>query len=502
MTSIAQLAAALEGRGIGLFLEGGTLRYRSPKNALTQEDRAILRARKAEIAAWLAARDAGRALKNAPPRSGPLTPAMVQEMWWRFAGMPEEGKPFPLNIGMAGTFRDAGPAEVTRAIRALLARHEALRVGFRADGEALFASAAPVESLVIEQEDLTGLAPETARAAAEKSAQQFCGRLNPILGDWLTRAKVIALPEGAMAVISSAHMIADAGTRNIVIDQLHDLLQGRPLPDAVAFNDFSLAERAFFDTPQGESLIGYWRDWYRAQPTMRAPADGAPLLWGAGTRIVRNFNIPGRVLARARGLARQMKVTPFLVYLAIFAIAMARWSGLERFPVRVLGDKRTRPDLTATVGLMFCADAVDIHAPETADFETVLRGILRAYDAALARRIPTLHFYAPHMVRPGIEPIAFPNRIPAVFNYYSVGTEREKAEAGPDRSADWPWPPQVTELPPQSWPRVSSPLFLHLMDYGAHASASLHFFADVLGDRDRDGFAAALFAVFDEILPP
>ena len=41
---------------------------------------------------------------------------------------------------------------------------------------------------------------------------------------------------------------------------------------------------------------------------------------------------------------------------------------------------------------------------------------------------PRLHFWAPHCVRPGIEVADYPNKIPAVFNYYSMGTAREKAE--------------------------------------------------------------------------
>src|SRR5690606_39010738 len=117
-----------------------------------------------------------------------------------------------------------------------------------------------------------------------------------------------------------------------------------------------------------------------------------------------------------------LKVTPFLVCLTIFSLAMARWSGMDRFPVRVLGDKRTALDLANTVGLMFCADALEIHAPQAQDFETTLRGIMASYGASLALRIPPLHFWAPHCVRPGLEVRDFPNRIPAVFNYYSVGT--------------------------------------------------------------------------------
>jgi hypothetical protein len=236
---------------------------------------------------------------------------------------------------------------------------------------------------------------------------------------------------------------------------------------------------------------------------MKAPSDGAPLLWGNGIRMVRNFIVPVRVLDKVHALADEWKVTPFLIYLTIFSIAMARWSGMEEFPVRVLGDKRTSLELSNMVGLMFCADAVEIHAPARYDFETVMRGILAGYDAALALRIPSLHFWAPHCVRPGIEAPEYANRIPAVFNYYSMGTMRERAEkkASPDTTASMPWPPQVMAMPPQDWPRRSSPLFLHVMDMGHQAALSLHFYQGVVSPADQDSFTAMLFAVFAETVP-
>ncbi len=247
MTGIAQLLTDLESRGVILFLEGGEIRYRSPRDALTDADRAELRGRRGDIIAWLQARDAGRALRAVKPRPGPLTPSVAQEMWWRFAGRPEEGKPIALNIGMVGTFGDTGPQAVSAAIRQVVARHEALRVSFKADGETLTAFSNPVEALVIEQESALD-----AEAAAH-SAQELCARLNPILGGWLTRARVITMPDGrVMAALSSAHMIADAASRNIVMDELRDILDGRPLaPPSVPHNDYSLAERDFLAGPAG-----------------------------------------------------------------------------------------------------------------------------------------------------------------------------------------------------------------------------------------------------------
>jgi Condensation domain/TubC N-terminal docking domain len=501
--TIAKLIAGLESRAILLSLADSEIRYRSPKDALTGADKDNLRAHRAEIIEYLQTRNAARALRGSACRKGPLTPSVAQEMWRHFAGGPGEGQPVALNIGMVGRFRhDAG--SVTAAIRQVIARYDALRVRFEAQGEALLAFLNPPETFEVEQEDLRNLSPDAAGAAAAMAAQSFCAQVNRIEGTWLTRAKVFALPGGeSLAVLSSAHMIADAGTRNIVLEEIHDLLDHgapRAAPSA-PYNDYSLAEREFLAGAQGAQLIAHWRRWYQDQPVMKAPSDGTPLLWGNGIRIVRNFTIPGRVLDKVRVLADELKITPFLIYLTVFSIAMARWSGMERFPIRVLGDKRISLELSNMVGLMFCADAVEIQAPASADFETVMRGILAEYDAALALRIPTLHFWAPHCVRPGIEAPDYPNKIPAVFNYYSMGTARERAEkkAGPDTAL--PWPPEMVTLPPQSWPRRSSPLFLHVMDMGHEASVSLHFYQGAVSLADQESFTALLFQVFAETVP-
>ena len=503
MSSIVQLIAEMESRGIILSLADGEIRYRSPKDALTAADRASLRARRADLIAWLAARDAGRALRGIKGAQGPLVTSVAQEMWWRFAGGAQEGKPIALNIGMVGTF-NADPGTVSAAIHQVIARYDALRVSFRSEGEDLLPRLNPIESLAIDQEDFRSLSDDAARVAAAQSAQEFCGRVNLIEGQWLTRAKVIALPAGqTMAAISSAHMIADAGTRNIIIDEIRDIVEhGAPLAaPSVAYNAYARAERDLLAGSQGQSLIDYWRGWYDGQPVMKSPSTGTPLMWGNGVRIVCNFTIPGPVLDRLRARAQAMKVTPFLVCLTIYALAMARWSGMERFPVRVLGDKRTSMDLANTVGLMFCADAMEVQVSPSQDFETIMRGIMTAYDASLALRIPGLHFWAPYCVRPGIEVRDFPNKIPAVFNYYSIGTAREKAERpAHGQSGKASWPPTVTKLPPQIWPRRSSPLFLHLIDTGGEISCSLHFYQNVVDETDQDSFTAILFQTFSDVI--
>jgi hypothetical protein len=83
-----------------------------------------------------------------------------------------------------------------------------------------------------------------------------------------------------------------------------------------------------------------------------------------------------------------------------------------------------------------------------------------------------------------------------------VGTAREKAEkrAAPDAGASLPWPPQITSIT-QSWPRRSSPLFLHVNDLGDDVQMSLHFFEGVVSPAEQGSFTHALFQVFAETVP-
>jgi hypothetical protein len=290
-----------------------------------------------------------------------------------------------------------------------------------------------------------------------------------------------------------------------MLDEIQDALGGgAPAPrHAIPYNDFSLAERDYLASPPGVTLMDYWRRWYEGSPLLHSPIAKTPLLWGPGVRIVNNFVVPKRVLQAVRALAAQYRVTPFIIHLTIFCLALARWSRSEDFTVRILGDKRTSLELSNTVGLMFCADPIDVHAPEGADFETVMRGIMKEYDASLALRLPTLHYYPPQACRPGIEPTDHRVRIPAVFNYYSAGTEREKAEGdlAPDTTAAMPWPPALQRMPPALWTRPSAPVFLHLMDYGPRADASLHFFEGVVRPAEQEAFIEKLFGMYRALVP-
>jgi hypothetical protein len=76
----AHLLAELRRRGVVLFLEGGTVRYRAPAGALDQDLKQALAERKAEVVAVLAGEAAGdgRPPVGPAPRCAMCTRAKVQ----------------------------------------------------------------------------------------------------------------------------------------------------------------------------------------------------------------------------------------------------------------------------------------------------------------------------------------------------------------------------------------------------------------------------------------
>lgn len=104
--TVPVLLADLQRRGIILSVTEGALKFRAPKDALTPVDREQLAAQREAIVAFLLARDAGRSLRAVQGRPGPLTASAAQEMWYRFAGGADEGKPVALNVMMIGLFAD------------------------------------------------------------------------------------------------------------------------------------------------------------------------------------------------------------------------------------------------------------------------------------------------------------------------------------------------------------------------------------------------------------
>ncbi len=195
----------------------------------------------------------------------------------------------------------AGTTDVTGALHALVARHDALHTRFL-DG--------PVQVV-----DAGGELPVSEHATVEE-ARRAVGAPFDVSAEWGVRAAVVSRRERPRAVVLGlSHLAVDAWAAGVVVDDLRDLLRGKDKPAVRQPLDQAATERTPEARAEHKAAIDYLRDVLRATPPASDVAvdpDG----WHLGE--LRS----GAVDQAARATAARLRTTPAVVYLAAAATVL------------------------------------------------------------------------------------------------------------------------------------------------------------------------------------
>jgi len=401
----AEFIARLRTLDIRLIVNGERLRCSAPKGVLTDQLRAELTARKAELLAWVRAHRDGQdvptetlvpssddqpwlgtqhqsqdsnsrapdgiakplvdeslIVRPAPTRrrqEGDLPLSFAQQRLW-FLDQLEPGS--SAYILMAWQ-RFHGPLELTaltNAFTALVRRHEALRTIFvNKGGEPVQRIAAP-KPIALELVDLTTV-PQTERLqAARRTIQEQARRGFDLAQGPLVRPVLIRLaPDEHELLVIVHHIIADGWSVNIIIKELAALYaaerRGQPalLPEPpLQYADFALWQRQWLTDPVLEPQRQYWLAQLRGcPPALDLPRDHAPSHQSTTAGASYQFTIPRAPADRLRKLSLQAKATPFMTLLAAFKALLARYTDQEDIVVGSPVANRTYVELESVVGL-------------------------------------------------------------------------------------------------------------------------------------------------------
>jgi len=193
----AELLVALSARGIALRVDGDEVRVRAPRGALTPDDVALLRARKAELVTEL--RRAGR--------WGTRLSAQQARLW--FLERVEQGI---TAYSLPGAFRIDGPLrpELLRAaLEDFVARHDLGGVHFTSDAgrpTVVDGAPAPLELRLLEAADLVADARDDAA-----------------LAQWIEKAGDTAIPLDAPPLIRFT-LIRRSATEHVLLVLVHHLV--------------------------------------------------------------------------------------------------------------------------------------------------------------------------------------------------------------------------------------------------------------------------------------
>ncbi|MFF4013053.1 amino acid adenylation domain-containing protein [Streptomyces sp. NPDC001717] len=280
-------------------------------------------------------------------------------------------------------------AVLERALSELVRRHQALRTTYEErDGE-LFQITGDPQPVELGYADLTSLAPaERAerlhRAAAAEHQEPMDLARGPLFRTSLLRTG----PDTHRLVLVLHHIYTDGWTLSLLVRECVNLYEafaagydeGSLAAPALQYPQHALRERAWLSGPDARADLDWWVRNLRDVTPLELPADRPrpPTQGWAGARI--RFDVPAALATGARALADRTGTTLFPVLLAVYQIALSRWSGRLAPAVGTPVAGRVTPELETMAGLVANTLVLRTDLSDDPSFETVVE---RAADALL-----------------------------------------------------------------------------------------------------------------------
>ncbi|MFI9362715.1 amino acid adenylation domain-containing protein [Kitasatospora sp. NPDC053057] len=350
--SATELIAELRRVGVTLWEEGGQLRYRAPKGAITPQQLEALRAAKSAVVEHLRAESAPTALTPDPATAHepfPLTDVQAAYLLGRNDAFGYGG--VACHVYLEVNYPDLDPQRAEAAWNRLVERHDMLRAVVEADGYQRVLPTVP--HLPVPTTDLRDADPGRIEAALEAARADMGHRVYETSRWPLFDLRVSRCPDRAVLHLSMDFLIADWASIWLLLAEF-DALHADPAcelpPLELRFRDYLLAERELRESPRYQRDRDYW--WARIDDLPAAPE--LPLAEReTEPRFCRRFlKLDRPAWERLVRRAQRRGLTPSSAVLAAYAAAMERWSRSPRFSLNltVLNRLPLHPEVDRIVG--------------------------------------------------------------------------------------------------------------------------------------------------------
>ena len=348
----AELLTELESHGVQLTVDGETLRYRAPKDALTGSLREALAEHKPELLALLRERDA--ALVPAPgQRHVPFPLTDVQQAFWigRRAPLDLANVPALTHVELELPGLDA--ERLRTAFRLLIARHDMLRTIVLPDGrQQVLAEVPPFDVEVVDLRGTPDPDEQLAMVRERYARRPFTQEQWPLIA-----ACLVLLDRNRTRLHLSADLlIVDAWSLQILGRELlrfHADPGLRLPPLEISFRDWVMFEQAVQRSVTYAQELEYWR----ARVPHLSPGPQLPLVNAPAGAVSARFErhtgrLDDKLWGRLKTRARASGVTPSALVMAAFAEVLREWSAIPRFTLNVAVFNRppVHPQIRAIIG--------------------------------------------------------------------------------------------------------------------------------------------------------
>nr|BFE52073.1 hypothetical protein GCM10017745_55000 [Saccharothrix mutabilis subsp. capreolus] len=246
--------------------------------------------------------------------------------------------------------RLTGPLDLTalrRAVTRVVARHEALRTTFPADGGEPFASVAPGAEVPLPVVSLPDH-DDACRYVDEWAERPFDLARGPLF-----RATVVRIgPEDHLLGVATHHIVSDGQSLHVLFDELADLYAGVEPPPVPA---------GPWPRSEDPGLLEWWRTYLAGAPdVLTLPSDRPrPAVRGtAGATHV--FPVPD-----VTAFAATHRASPFMLLMTAYAALLGRLTGAPEVLVGTPVADRALPEADRLIGMF--VDTVPVRVDLSGD---------------------------------------------------------------------------------------------------------------------------------------
>ncbi|HET6209320.1 MAG TPA: amino acid adenylation domain-containing protein, partial [Jatrophihabitans sp.] len=300
-----------------------------------------------------------------PDRTGRLPLSFAQQRLWFLTQLDgvSEAYHMPQALELIGRLDRTA---LTRALDALVARHESLRTRFGAeDGQGYCLLDPPEVGFALRVEDLTGRPEALAQLQQDEAGAPFDLGTGP-----LARGRLLVLaPERHVLLVTLHHIVSDGWSMGVFTAELGALYAAfqngadDPLPPLrIQYADYAAWQRDWLADGQLQRQGEYWRQALAGAPALlELPTDRPrpPVQdYRAGqTRL----EFDAELTAGLKALAEQHGSTLFMVVLAAWALVLSRLSGQSDVVIGTPTANRRRHELEGLIGFFVNTLAVRVN---------------------------------------------------------------------------------------------------------------------------------------------
>ncbi len=291
---------------------------------------------------------------------------------------------------------------LTQAFALLVQRHEGLRSSVEVCEGMLFQSIRDAADLTFELK-VIDTEPELhpQRLKEEISLISFAPQ-HELDGPLIKASLISSHSSEHYLIIALHHLAADGLAANTLFKDLgsiyRDLLAGaeiEPLVQPSSYLDYCRSQRQWMNSRDYKRHQQWWLEHLDGLPALALPTDFPRPSIPTFSVALHRFKLPATLQAELKQVAAECAVTPYMLYLAAFALMLARCSGQEDFAIASPASGRLTMDHVDVVGTFVNPILVRIRIDEDLAPSVFISYIKQAVLASLDhQQFPASHLTA------------------------------------------------------------------------------------------------------------